>query len=68
MDSYFSPMNEVNILAKLADLKEDQYRQLLALGAMMELLVEKGVLSREEIAQKTSELDHAKARPPYPTA
>lgn len=68
MDPYFSPMNEVNILAKLADLKEDHYQQLLALSAMMELLIEKGVLSREEIAQKTSELDNIKARPPYPTA
>ncbi|MUG47925.1 hypothetical protein [Paenibacillus woosongensis] len=65
---YFSPMDEVNILAKLADLKEDHYHQLLALSAMMELLIEKGVLSREEIAQKTSELDCSKARPPYPTA
>ncbi|WP_110930624.1 hypothetical protein [Paenibacillus bouchesdurhonensis] len=68
MDSYFSPMNEVNILAKLADLKEDHYQQLLALSAMMELLIEKGVLSHEEIAQKVSELDNIKARPPYPTA
>ena len=65
---YFSPMDEVNILAKLADLKEDHYHQLLALSAMMELLIEKGVLSREEIAQKTTELDSSKARPPYPTA
>ncbi|MNJ44037.1 hypothetical protein [Paenibacillus fonticola] len=67
MDSYQSPMNEINILAKLADLKEDHYQQLLALSAMMELLIEKGVISREEILQKTSELDHFKAHPPYPT-
>ncbi|AZK45624.1 hypothetical protein [Paenibacillus lentus] len=68
MDSYFSPMNEVNILAKLADLKEDHYQQLLALSAMMELLIEKGVLSRDEIAQRAFELEHINARPPYPTA
>ncbi|GAA0136089.1 hypothetical protein YSY43_29300 [Paenibacillus sp. YSY-4.3] len=66
---YFSPMDEVNILAKLADLKEDHYHQLLTLSAMMELLIEKGIITHEEIAQKTSELDSSSssARPPYPT-
>ncbi|MFD3258984.1 hypothetical protein ACE3MQ_10270 [Paenibacillus lentus] len=67
MDSYASPMNEVNILAKLADLKEDHYQQLLTLSAMMELLIEKGVLTREEITKKATELDNFMAHPPYPT-
>ncbi len=68
MDSYASPMNEVNILAKLADLKADHYQQLLTLSAMMELLIEKGVLTREEIAKKATELDNFMAHPPYPMA
>lgn len=67
MDSYYStPMNEVNVLAKLADMKEDHYRQLVALSAMMELLMEKGVLTREEIEKKALEIDGFMTPPPYP--
>lgn len=55
MDSYYStPMNEVNVLAKLADMKEEHYHQLVTLSAIMELLIEKGILTREEIEKKRS--------------
>jgi hypothetical protein len=52
-----SPLEEVEMVAKLADLKEDHYRLTLALGAVIELLVEKGILSRREIERKMLELD-----------
>lgn len=52
-----SPLEEVEIIAKLADLKEDHYRLTLALGAMIELLVEKGIVSRQEMERKMLELD-----------
>lgn len=68
MNSPFgSPMNEVNMIAKLADIKEEHYHQLVTLSAIMELLVEKGILSRSEIEQKTAELDQFIGQPPYPT-
>ncbi|GGH30142.1 hypothetical protein [Paenibacillus segetis] len=68
MDSFFSTsMNEVNVLAKLADLKEDHYHHLLTLSALMELLIDKGILTREEIDKKAHELDQFMAHPPYPT-
>ncbi|MFL0554872.1 hypothetical protein [Paenibacillus barengoltzii] len=68
MDSYYStPMNEVNVLAKLADMKEEHYHQLVTLSAIMELLIEKGILTREEIEKKVLEIDGFMTPPPYPT-
>lgn len=68
MNSPFgSSMNEVNMIAKLADIKEEHYHQLVTLSAIMELLVEKGILSRAEIERKAAELDQFIDQPPYPT-
>lgn len=68
MDSYFSTsMNEINVIAKLADLKEDHYHHLLTLSTLIELLIEKGILTREEIDRKALDLDHFMVPPPYPT-
>ncbi|WP_414859305.1 hypothetical protein [Paenibacillus haidiansis] len=61
-------MNEIHLLAKLADMKEEHYRQLVTLSAIMELLVEKGLLTRSEIERKAAELDKFTDPPPYPTA
>lgn len=66
--NYSTPMNEVNVLAKLADMKEEHYHQLVTLSAIMELLIEKGILTRQEIEQKAAELDGFTSPPPYPTA
>ncbi|CAM4488518.1 hypothetical protein HMSSN036_05290 [Paenibacillus macerans] len=68
MKSYHSsPMNEVNVLAKLADMKEEHYHQLLTLSAMIELLMEKGIVTREEIEKKALEIDGFMTPPPYPS-
>jgi hypothetical protein len=50
-------MQEVNMIAKLADLKEEHYRNSLLISAMMELLIDKGLLHRQEIEAKMTELD-----------
>lgn len=47
----------VQLAAKLADLKEDHYRTILTLSAMLELFIEKGILSREELESKAEALD-----------
>ncbi|WP_435923181.1 hypothetical protein [Paenibacillus sp. DYY-L-2] len=65
--NYSSPMHEINVLAKLADMKEEHYHQLVTLSAIMELLIEKNVLTRSEIEQKAAELDRFIDPPPYPT-
>lgn len=44
-------------LASLADLKELDYQHTLALDALVDLLVEKGVFSSEEFIARTIELD-----------
>ncbi len=52
-----SPMQEVNLIAKLADLQETDYHNTLVLHAVIELLIEKGLLTREELIGKVQELD-----------
>ncbi|RJE83272.1 hypothetical protein D3P07_25235 [Paenibacillus sp. 1011MAR3C5] len=47
----------VQLAAKLADLKEEHYRTVLTLSAMLELFIEKGILSREELESKAEALD-----------
>ncbi|MDP4096423.1 hypothetical protein OIN60_06530 [Paenibacillus sp. P96] len=68
MERHRTSMEEVGMVAKLADLKEDHYRNTLALSTLIELLVDKGVLTREEVEQKAAELDSFMAHLPYPMA
>ncbi|WP_438445150.1 hypothetical protein [Gorillibacterium sp. sgz5001074] len=51
------PMDYVDLVGKLADLKEEHYRTTLALTAIMELLTEKGLLTEQEIRSKAAALD-----------
>ncbi|WP_028563603.1 hypothetical protein [Paenibacillus pinihumi] len=48
---------QVNLAASIADLKDNHYQSLLALSAMLELLIDKGLLTREEVAAKAAVLD-----------
>ncbi|RAP74241.1 hypothetical protein [Paenibacillus montanisoli] len=50
-------LDHLNLVAKLADLKEDHYRALLTLSAITELLIEKGLLAPEELERKIASLD-----------
>ncbi|MBO8165116.1 MAG: hypothetical protein H0Z34_15645 [Brevibacillus sp.] len=54
---HYSPLEEVNLAAKLADLREDNYYNSLLLDSLIELLVEKGVISREELYEKARHRD-----------
>lgn len=53
----FSPRDQINFGAQIADLKEVDYRNTLAVAVLIELLVEKGILTREELAEKAGALD-----------
>ncbi|MFD0590261.1 hypothetical protein ACFQZE_19945 [Paenibacillus sp. GCM10027627] len=52
-----SAWEHVQLAAKLADLKEEHYRTVLTLSAMLELFIEKGLLSREELEAKSLAID-----------
>lgn len=61
-----SHFDEVQMIAKLADLKEDHYQTSLLLSTITELLIDKGILTKDEIREKAAQLDrmYAGATPP----
>jgi len=50
-------MQEVNIIGKLSDLKDQHYRNTLLLSAIVELLVEKNLISTDELSLKIKQLN-----------
>ncbi len=62
-----SHFHEIDIIAKLADLKLDQYHHTLLISAITELLVEQDLITREALAKKAAELDHIKISTDHPT-
>ncbi|SDW99712.1 hypothetical protein [Paenibacillus sp. CF384] len=50
-------LDHLTLVAKLADLKEDHYRTLLTLSAMTELLLDKGIITQDELERKITSLD-----------
>ena len=61
------PMDLVHFAASLGDLKDEHYRSTLALSTLIELFIDKGLLTREEIEQKANELDRFLSQPAYPS-
>ena len=57
MNRIRSHLDEVQLIAKLADLKESHYKTTLLLHAVMHVLLEKQVLTPEELAAKVEEID-----------
>lgn len=51
------PLQEIDIIGKLADLKDQHYRNTLLLSALVELLIEKKILTTEEMDRKIKHLD-----------
>ncbi|BAD41914.1 hypothetical protein [Symbiobacterium thermophilum] len=49
----------IDLYATLADMKAVDYRSVLALTALIDLLVAKGIITREEMAERASQLDAA---------
>lgn len=49
--------DQVQTMAQIADLKDSLYRNTLALSALIELLVEKGILDPEDFHRKTADLE-----------
>lgn len=55
--SAFSPLQDINLTAKVADLQELHYQNTLLLHAIIELLTEKGHLTSEELITKAQSID-----------
>ncbi|WP_010279091.1 hypothetical protein [Paenibacillus senegalensis] len=60
-------LQEVDIIGKLADLKLEHYKNTLAISAVIELLIDKGVITREEVEAKAKQLDQVIPGPGSPT-
>ena len=50
-------MNKLDIISQIADLKEIDYKNTLAITSIIELLIEKGILDSSEIAEKAQLLE-----------
>ena len=49
---------EINIIEQLSNLKEVDYRNTLAIATVIELLIDKGVFTREEFKAMSAKLDN----------
>jgi hypothetical protein len=49
-------MDQIDLIAKLADLKDQHYQNTLVLTAVLALLTEKGLLTEQEIHAKAAQL------------
>jgi hypothetical protein len=50
-------MNKLDVIAQIGDIKEVEYRNTLAITSIIEILLEKNIINREDIAKKAKELD-----------
>jgi hypothetical protein len=47
----------LDLASQISEMKHDNYKQLLAVSTLIELLVDKGLLTPEEIRLKASEME-----------
>lgn len=50
-------MNIVEVVGQLADLKSVDYRNTLAISVLIDLFIDKGIITREEFVRKAAELE-----------
>lgn len=50
-------MNKIDIITQIGDMKEINYRNTLAIASIIELLLEKNIISRSDIAKKANQLN-----------
>lgn len=50
-------MNDIDIIAQIGDMKDTDYRNTLAIASIIEVLIEKGIIDRNDIARKARQLD-----------
>jgi hypothetical protein len=50
-------MYDIDLYAQISDLKEIDYRNTLAIAAIIEILLSKGLINRKEFSQMAQKLD-----------
>lgn len=50
-------MGKIDLVAQIADIKEINYKNTLSIASLIDLLVEKGIISKKEFAQKAKNLE-----------
>lgn len=50
-------MTKLDIVGQIADLKEIDYKNTLAIASIIELLIDKGIIKRNDIALKAMQLE-----------
>ncbi|WP_378950494.1 hypothetical protein [Pelosinus sp. sgz500959] len=50
-------INDINLIGKLADLKDTEYKNTLAISILIELLIDKGIFTREEFTHKSWDIE-----------
>lgn len=61
-----SVLDEVNLIAKMADLQEIDYQNTLILHAMIELLIQKGLITKDELLAQARAIDKQLTRQTQP--
>ena len=51
-------MGEIDLIALLGDLKEVDYKNTLAIASIIEVLIDKGIIDKRDIALKARELEN----------
>jgi hypothetical protein len=64
MNRIYHALQEIDIIGKLADLKEQHYRNTLLISAVVELLIENNIVSMEAFNNKIKQLDRLAADRP----
>lgn len=54
-----SHLTEINMIGQLADLKDSHYHQSLVLSSLIQVLIDKGLITTQELQLKSKELDAA---------
>lgn len=57
MNRFKTAIDEINLVSKLADMKELQYQNMLLLHALIETLVDQKLLCKKELTSKVRWLD-----------
>lgn len=50
-------MTKLDIIGQIADMKEVDYKNTLAIASIIELLIDKGIISRNDVALKAIQLE-----------